>query len=247
MKTTVKILLVCMLCSVSLLSKAQLIYDDKGLSLGRDSYTPLYFGDKWSLEYYDGGLNVYRAYPYSSWGNYKMFVDSLGRVGIGRKPTSYRLEVAGDVWVDGVYRTSSDERLKTNIQSLSNLNCLEKIQQLNGKSYNKRRYPIFNKQEEINKMLIAGKITDLNKNDVLISMEQEDSQISDKKQFGFIAQEIQQVFPALVFEDENGYLSVDYAGIIPVLIEALKEQQVIINKQKEELLKALNDLESINN
>lgn len=242
MRTTVKILLVCMLCSVSLLSNAQLIYDANGLSLGRDGYTPLYFGDKWSLEFYDGGLNVYRAYPYSSWGNYKMFVDSLGRVGIGKKPASYRLEVAGDVWVDGVYRTSSDERLKTNIKNLSELNCLEKIKQLNGKSYNKRSYPLLDKQKEINKMLATGKITNSDVTAVLTLMNKNDNRVSEKKQFGFIAQDIQKVFPELVSSDENGYLSVDYTGLIPVLIEALKEQQVVINKQKEELLKVLNDL-----
>lgn len=42
---------------------------------------------------------------------------------------------------------------------------------------------------------------------------------------GFIAQKVQTEFPELVSEDEEGYLSIDYIGIIPVLVEAMKEQQ----------------------
>ncbi|ELP88276.1 hypothetical protein EIN_226490 [Entamoeba invadens IP1] len=44
----------------------------------------------------------------------------------------------------------------------------------------------------------------------------------EEKKLGFIAQEMQEVLPELVHEDEEG-LSVDVIGIIPVLVEALKE------------------------
>ena len=42
---------------------------------------------------------------------------------------------------------------------------------------------------------------------------------------GFIAQEMETVFPALVREDRMGRKSVNYSGMIPVLLEAIKEQQ----------------------
>ena len=45
---------------------------------------------------------------------------------------------------------------------------------------------------------------------------------SDKKSMGVIAQELQKVFPELVAE-ENNELSVNYNGLIAVLIEAVKE------------------------
>ena len=45
------------------------------------------------------------------------------------------------------------------------------------------------------------------------------------EQVGLIAQELKEVFPQLVHEDRKGYLSVNYQGMVPVLIEALKEQQ----------------------
>jgi hypothetical protein len=52
------------------------------------------------------------------------------------------------------------------------------------------------------------------------------------KQTGFIAQEIKEVMPELVKEDVEGMLSVNYIGVIPVLVEALKEQhEVIVEKE----------------
>jgi len=55
------------------------------------------------------------------------------------------------------------------------------------------------------------------------------------EQIGLLAQEIQKVYPQLVKENEQGTLSVNYSGMVPVLLEAIKEQQ----KQIEELKKML--------
>ncbi len=43
------------------------------------------------------------------------------------------------------------------------------------------------------------------------------------KDMGVIAQEVEEVFPELVHTDEDGYKSVNYAGLIAPLIEAVKE------------------------
>ncbi len=51
-------------------------------------------------------------------------------------------------------------------------------------------------------------------------------------QFGVIAQEVEKVFPNLVLTDKEGFKSVNYIGLIPVLLQATKEQQEII-EQKE--------------
>lgn len=45
------------------------------------------------------------------------------------------------------------------------------------------------------------------------------------RQIGFVAQEVRKVLPELVTEDEKGYLSVEYANVVPVLVEAIKAQQ----------------------
>ena len=49
---------------------------------------------------------------------------------------------------------------------------------------------------------------------------------------GFIAQEMEQVIPALVVENAEGYKSVDYSSMTAVMMEAMKEQQTIIEQQE---------------
>ena len=49
-------------------------------------------------------------------------------------------------------------------------------------------------------------------------------------QLGLIAQEVQEAFPELVKEDEEGMLSVSYTNFTAVLLQAIKEQQDHINE-----------------
>ena len=46
---------------------------------------------------------------------------------------------------------------------------------------------------------------------------------NDRKQIGFKAQDIQKIYPEVVSTDANGYLSVDYGKLTPVLLVAIKE------------------------
>jgi hypothetical protein len=55
-----------------------------------------------------------------------------------------------------------------------------------------------------------------------------------KQKIGVLAQDIQKVFPELVSEDDNKMLAVNYQGLVPVLINALKEQQAEIDALKEQ-------------
>ena len=56
---------------------------------------------------------------------------------------------------------------------------------------------------------------------------------SDKQKIGLLAQDIEKVFPELVSES-NGIKSVNYQGLVPVLINALKEQQNEIELLKQQ-------------
>jgi len=58
---------------------------------------------------------------------------------------------------------------------------------------------------------------------------------SEEKSLGVIAQEIREVLPEVVKEQENGMLSVAYGNITAVLIEALKEQQKQIDELKAQI------------
>ena len=52
---------------------------------------------------------------------------------------------------------------------------------------------------------------------------------------GFIAQQVQQVLPQIVTTNAQGYESLDYSKITPVLVEAVKQQQTEIVKQQDQI------------
>ena len=63
--------------------------------------------------------------------------------------------------------------------------------------------------------------------------------IPAKRDIGLIAQEVEKVFPEIVSEDSIGYKQIAYYKLIPILIESIKEQQILI----EELQKRINKYE----
>jgi hypothetical protein len=52
-----------------------------------------------------------------------------------------------------------------------------------------------------------------------------DKNFTEKKQFGFLAQEVEAVLPEVVHSNKNGEKGIDYIAIIPHLVESIKEQQ----------------------
>ena len=74
----------------------------------------------------------------------------------------------------------------------------------------------------------------------------------EKLELGLIAQEVELIIPEIVAEAEDGYKAVEYQKLVALLIEAIKEQQTIIEGQKTEMadmrveldsrLKALEDI-----
>ena len=81
----------------------------------------------------------------------------------------------------------------------------------------------------------------------LLQIDGKSYEMKGKQKIGVLAQEIQEVFPELVSEDDNEMLAVNYQGLVPVLINALKEQDKIIKSQEarltdiENLIAKLND------
>lgn len=54
---------------------------------------------------------------------------------------------------------------------------------------------------------------------------------SSPRHIGFIGQEVQKVFPELTSVTDAGFVGVAYGGMTPVLVEAIKEQQAMIDSQ----------------
>ena len=108
-------------------------------------------------------------------------------------------------WIHvGTTVITSDENAKENIQPVGS--TIEKIKQLSAYSYNLKadNYP---------QALSVDALS-----------------IHTKKQFGFLAQELELEFPELVYPpaSEGEPYAVNYNGMIPILLEAIKEQQAQI-------------------
>lgn len=118
------------------------------------------------------------------------------------------------VKAQGVLLTS-DARLKSNVKSLDGE--WEKLMDLNPVSYTLSSDAEFGKIDAVGGNLgldkTAGSMTEAGK---------VDSKINNRVQYGYVAQELKEVFPDLVMEDEDGYYSVDYIGLIPLLVDAVK-------------------------
>lgn len=126
-------------------------------------------------------------------------VDDNGSVGIGVNettdiPLTYKLEVSGSIRTSAALYQSSDERLKTNIETVDS--ALTRIINSRGVTFDRN---------------------------------------NGVKEVGVVAQEIQKTIPEVVSMDKNDYLSVNYNGIVGVLIEAIKEQDKRISKLEQQL------------
>ena len=75
----------------------------------------------------------------------------------------------------------------------------------------------------------------------LLQIDGKSYEIKGKQKIGVLAQDIKEVFPELVSEDDNEMLAVNYQGLVPVLINALKEQDAKMKEQE----KKINRLEKI--
>jgi hypothetical protein len=63
----------------------------------------------------------------------------------------------------------------------------------------------------------------------------ESKNFDEKTHVGFIAQEVEEVVPEFVTTDPEGYKAVAYSNVTALLVEAIKDQQNIIEQQKAEI------------
>lgn len=106
--------------------------------------------------------------------------------------------------VNGMVISSSDYRLKEKIEDLPS-NTLDDIRKINVVKFNY-------KQREVDSS-VEGQA----------GLYEKDSPILTHKHYGVIAQELQKIYPDLVIEGEDGYLSVNYMELVPLLIQSVQE------------------------
>lgn len=115
----------------------------------------------------------------------------------------------GWLWTSQGGYIGSDSTLKENITPISE--SLQKITKLQAVQYN-------------------YKPTLFTDNDS-IQFTTRKSDIVKQKRIGLLAQDVEKVFPEVVKTMPDGMKAISYTDLIPVLIQALKEQQAIINAQ----------------
>ncbi|MDR1592529.1 MAG: tail fiber domain-containing protein [Prevotellaceae bacterium] len=136
--------------------------------------------------------------------------------------------------INGTTIGTSDSRLKTNVLNLDCQQTLDKLLQLRPVEYNMQQ------------VLFDADSTDENGNTVTYRVQRynENSQIFQKKHYGLIAQEVQDIFPDLVYEGSDGYLGIDYTSLVPLLLKVVQQQQQQQQQSIEQLQLALTPQQS---
>ena len=124
------------------------------------------------------------------------------------------VHVVGGVYATAGFSSPSDMRLKREVVSVrdseaANGSTLENLSGLEVLSY-KLELPRRRRLAEDGGAGINAK-------------EDPNEKCSHLRHYGVSAEELQKVFPDLVSEDANGYLSVNYVEIVPLLIRSLQE------------------------
>lgn len=141
-------------------------------------------------------------------GTEAMVIDANGNVGIGTATPGYTLEVNGTAACTSGTWSSSDSRLKKNVEPIGN--ALDIVSELEGVTYDWR--------------------TD----------EFPEKRLSDGKQIGMIAQEVEKVIPELVHTGTDGFKTLAYDRFTAYLIEAVKE----LKSENESLRERIEKLEN---
>ncbi len=143
---------------------------------------------------------------------------------------SDKFYVAGHGWIysQGNY-LGSDLKLKENIQSLES--SLDKVLKLRGVKYKYKT----SENSDPNISLVDSSYSNLESFDQRkINPEIEKTILSEKDRLriGLIAQEVEQIVPDAVRTMHDGTKAIAYEDLIPLLIEAMKEQQQQIEELK---------------
>lgn len=128
--------------------------------------------------------------------NLGMTLDATGKLGIGTATPGKTLDVIGEIRGNKVFAGAVE--LTSDAHFKKDIQTLAssqvaKVDQVRGVSY-RFRTAEFKKRN-----------------------------FSEKSQMGVVAQELIKVYPELVSKDSEGYYSVNYTGLIPVLVEAVKD------------------------
>lgn len=178
----------------------------------------------------------------TNWSN--VIIKSNGYVGLGTISPTKRLQVYGETLLDA-YNTGnwgSAIRVKTYQPSAcayhltyNNADVFYVCSQ--GYAWAKENYYLGSDiafKENI-KPLESSLNKVLRLNGVQYQLKEREKESADKFQIGFIAQEVEKIFPEVVKTMHDGTKAMSYINLTAVLVEAIKEQQVLIETLQKEV------------
>ncbi len=164
--------------------------------------------------YFYNGVRIYNPY-----GN-DLIIDNTANYGESVHPVSNNSCNVGNSNLVFAYMYSyhftnpSDRRQKENIRNIPD--ALGLVLKLTGIKYDLKKEFAYN-ETSIKSANIKAKLEALRKN-----------------QIGFIAQDVNTVLPEVVTHDDSTDIyAIDYSKVVPVLVEAIKEQQLQIDSLKQ--------------
>ena len=194
-----------------------------------------------------------------------------GNVGLGTTTPAYKLDISGsahttgDVYADGwlycrfggVYYllngggtngatatwNTSDARLKKDITTIPK--ALDTLKQFQGVTWNWNENGLQHLTRDLEKNWKAPSGTAEDNQKLWAEKRQEAREKLAKPQMGFIAQEVEKVFPDWVQTDESGFKQVNMERLNALLVNAIKEQQATIEGQQATILTLTNDLDNL--
>lgn len=123
---------------------------------------------------------------------------------------------------------ASDSRFKTDIEPLES--SLQSITSLSPVSY--KLLPRFS--SSVSDDIPTAGMTEKELRDLEYFNNMHKNQKPDGPHFGFLAQEVKEIYPELVHTDKDGYMYIDYIGMIPLLVNAIGELNAQISELKSE-------------
>ena len=122
-----------------------------------------------------------------------------------------------NVTTTGVF-VQSDERFKENIEPVSDV--LSSLENLEAVSYTLKNDNAKQCRAIANEM---PAVTEKDQRDKVFFDQFYAEQEQGDERYGFLAQNVKDVFPQLVHTDNSGYMYVDYIGLIPILVQSINE------------------------
>ena len=135
-----------------------------------------------------------------------------------------------DVHTSGVF-VQSDERFKENVEPVSDvLASLEELEAVT--------YTLKNDDAAIRRGLSAMMtFDDKSEKDKAFFDQFYAKSEKGSERYGFLAQNVKEVFPELVHTDNSGYMYVDYIGLIPILVQSINELRAKLDEAEAKIEK----------